>query len=79
MSERLRGAVKWYNEDKGFGFIIPDGSNGRGSDDFVHASALKAANIAPRQFYDGRRIEYALKPSEKSGRKPCACDIKLLD
>lgn len=39
----MSGTVKWYNPEKGFGFISPDGG---GKDVFVHATALERAGIA---------------------------------
>ncbi len=50
------GTVKWYNPDKGFGFITPEGG---GKDIFVHASALERAGVPALQEgqtgTDGRR------------------------
>ena len=40
----MLGTVKWYNPDKGFGFIAPQSG---GKDVFVHASALERAGLAP--------------------------------
>ena len=40
------GTVKWYNEQKGFGFIIPDEG---GADLFVHRTALKSGPIQEGQ------------------------------
>ncbi len=42
--EEVRGTVKWYNAEKGFGFVAPEGG---GRDVFVHASALERSGTAP--------------------------------
>jgi CspA family cold shock protein len=47
------GKVKWYNPQKGFGFIQP--SDG-GKDVFVHATALEAAGL--RALNDGQEVSY---------------------
>jgi CspA family cold shock protein len=50
-SSQEQGAVKWYNELKGFGFIALDGG---GKDVFVHASALKHSGLAGLD--EGQRV-----------------------
>jgi CspA family cold shock protein len=47
------GKVKWYNSQKGYGFIAPDD---RSKDVFVHATALEAAGV--RALSDGQSISY---------------------
>ena len=47
------GTVKWYNTQKGFGFIAPDDG---GKDVFVHATALEAAGI--RSLNDGQKVNF---------------------
>lgn len=50
------GTVKWFNTDKGYGFITPD--NG-GGDVFVHISAVEAAGM--RSLNEGQKLEYELQ------------------
>jgi CspA family cold shock protein len=47
------GTVKWYNPDKGFGFITPQSG---GKDVFVHATALERAGLPPLQEGQSVRI-----------------------
>jgi CspA family cold shock protein len=47
------GKVKWFNEQKGFGFIEPDGG---GDDLFVHHSNIEASGY--RTLNDGQEVEY---------------------
>ncbi len=49
------GKVKWYNSQKGYGFIAPDDG---GKDVFVHATALEAAGI--RSLADGQSVNFEL-------------------
>jgi CspA family cold shock protein len=60
----IHGKVKWYNGQKGFGFIAPD--NG-GKDVFVHVSALERANIG--SLNDGQEVSFVLERDPKSGRE----------
>ncbi len=63
------GTVKWYNSQKGFGFIAPDEG---GKDVFVHATALEASGI--RALDDGQAVTYETK--EERG-KIAAANLKL--
>ena len=47
------GTVKWFNSDKGFGFITPDDG---GKDMFVHHSEIKVSGYATLD--DGQKVEY---------------------
>ena len=49
------GTVKWFNAQKGFGFIQPDGG---GADVFVHISAVERAGL--RTLNEGQVVEYEL-------------------
>jgi len=64
------GTVKWFNNKKGFGFIIPDEG---GSDIFVHITAVQKAGM--RTLAEGAKISYELM-SEKG--KTVAGELKLL-
>jgi cold shock protein len=58
------GTVKWFNAQKGFGFIEPDGG---GQDAFVHISAVERAGMS--DLKEGQKISYDLEDDRKSGKK----------
>jgi CspA family cold shock protein len=64
------GTVKWFNEQKGYGFIQPD--NG-GKDVFVHISAVERAGL--RGLAEGQKISYEVEADRRSG-KESAVDLK---
>ncbi len=57
------GTVKWFNANKGFGFIQPD--NG-GQDVFVHISAVERAGLS--QIVEGQKLAYEVVRDNKSGK-----------
>lgn len=57
------GTVKWFNGQKGFGFIQPD--NG-GPDVFVHISAVERAGM--RSLNEGQKISYEIETDRRSGK-----------
>jgi len=61
------GTVKWYNADKGYGFIQPDTG---GKDVFVHVSALEAAGM--RGLVEGQKISFEEQADKKSGKMSAA-------
>jgi len=67
------GTVKWFNIQKGFGFIAPDDG---GKDAFVHISAMERAGIG--DLREGQKLDFELASDPKSG-KMSAESLKLLD
>ena len=66
----MQGTVKWFNYDKGYGFIQPDGS---GKDVFVHIRAVERAG-AGRCSTRGRRFRSTLLPIEgQASLRPTIC------
>ncbi|QEL25078.1 cold-shock protein [Bosea sp. F3-2] len=57
------GTVKWFNTDKGFGFIQPDDG---GQDAFVHISAVERAGL--RTLREGQKVSYELVQDKRSGK-----------
>lgn len=64
------GIVKWFNANKGYGFITPEQG---GSDVFVHVTALEKAGI--RGLNEGQRLSYELATVKG---KTSAVNLKLL-
>ncbi len=61
------GTVKFYNDQKGFGFIAPD--NG-GKDVFVHATALERAGM--HSLSEGQKVSFDTEEDHRSGKTAVA-------
>jgi CspA family cold shock protein len=59
MAARERGTVKWFNNDKGFGFISREG----GADVFVHFRAINSDGY--RSLAEGQRVEFTVAQGQK--------------
>jgi len=64
------GTVKFYNTQKGFGFIQPEDG---GKDVFVHATALERAGM--RGLVEGQKIGFEVETDRRSG-KPAAINLQ---
>jgi CspA family cold shock protein len=70
MSGTQTGTVKWFNSQKGYGFIAPsDGSK----DVFVHVTEVEKAGI---QLADGQKVNYEIQDG-KRGKGPSAVRLSL--
>jgi cold shock protein len=65
------GTVKWFNEQKGYGFIQPES----GGDVFVHISAVQQAGLTSLQ--ENQRVSFELEKDKRSG-KMSATQLKAL-
>lgn len=65
-----QGTVKWFNPEKGYGFVVPDDGS---KDVFVHISAVEAAGL--RSLDEGQKLEYELQ--ENRG-KQAATNLKVI-
>ena len=65
-----KGTVKWFNPNKGFGFIQPQDG---GTDVFVHITALQSAGI--RNLDEGQMVSYEL---ESNKGKTSAINLEIL-
>ena len=66
------GTVKFFNADKGYGFIAPEGG---GNDAFVHISAVERAGL--RGLNEGQQVGYELEQDRRSG-KTSAGNLRIL-
>lgn len=70
MYNKMTGLVKWFNADKGFGFISPtDGSK----DVFVHFSAIQSNEF--RTLDEGQKVEFSIENGPKG---PAAANVVAL-
>src|SRR5712675_2294334 len=68
--EMATGTVKWFNADKGYGFITPDQGD---KDLFVHFSAIQGSGY--RSLAEGAKVEYEEQQGDKG---PQAANVNLL-
>ena len=60
MNERIRGVVKWFNSEKGYGFI----ARGEGQPDvFVHYSSIQGSGY--RNLNEGDQVEFTVEQGQK--------------
>jgi CspA family cold shock protein len=64
------GTVKWFNAEKGFGFIVPDEG---GNDLFVHHTEINTEGYA--SLDDGQKVEFEIGEGKKG---PCATKVNPL-
>ena len=64
------GTVKWFNADKGYGFIAPES----GEDVFVHFSAIQSDGY--RSLDEGQAVEFDVTPGPKGAQ---AANVRLLE
>ena len=58
------GTVKWFNTQKGYGFIQPDQG---GKDIFVHVSAVERSDLG--RLSEGQKVGYEIERDRKTGRE----------
>jgi cold shock protein len=66
-----QGTVKWFNSQKGFGFIQPEGG---GNDVFVHISAVEQAGLS--QLNENQRVSFEMETGRNG--KAAAVNLKVL-
>ncbi len=67
----MTGVVKFFNTEKGYGFIKPDGG---GKDIFVHVSAVQQSGLAA--LNEGQKVSFELEP-DKRGKGPKAVSLTV--
>jgi cold shock protein len=70
LQQMATGVVKWFSDEKGFGFITPDDG---GQDAFVHFSAIQGDGF--RTLVEGGKVEYELGESPKG---PQATNVRAI-
>ncbi len=65
------GTVKWFNVEKGYGFITPDDG---GKDMFVHFSGIESIGL--RKLTEGQKVQYEVVEGK---RGPQAASVKVIE
>lgn len=60
MSNSVNGVVKWFNEDKGFGFLTP---NSGGKDVFVHFRSIASEGF--KTLTEGQSVQFSIEQGQK--------------
>lgn len=68
----MQGTVKFFNVNKGFGFITPDDG---GPDIFLHITAVERAGLT--SLTEGQRVSFETEP-DKKGKGPKAVNLQLI-
>jgi cold shock protein len=68
-----QGTIKFFNAERGYGFIKPDGG---GRDIFVHITAVAQAGL--ETLNEGQRVSYEIEP-DKKGKGSKAVDVRLAE
>mmetsp|Transcript_2153 Transcript_2153/g.3125 ORF Transcript_2153/g.3125 Transcript_2153/m.3125 type:complete len:125 (-) Transcript_2153:214-588(-) len=64
MAEKVTGSVKWFDSQKGFGFIVPDDEDMQ--DVFVHQTEIQAEGF--RSLAEGEQVEFEVELDGKTGK-----------
>jgi len=67
------GTVKWFNAEKGYGFISNDDGSG---DVFVHFSAIQGTGY--RTLNEGQKVNYGVEPDPKNSSKMRAVEVTVI-
>ena len=72
-TKMAQGTVKWFNAEKGYGFIAGDEG---GDDVFVHFSAIQVEGF--RTLKEGQKVSYETEPDPKNAEKLRAINVCVL-
>lgn len=70
MADREIGTVKWFNSEKGYGFITRE----EGNDVFVHHSAIQKSGF--RALFEGQKVEFIVAENDKGAQ---AQDVTIVE